>query len=96
MVSDQYEATVFLTDNGKQIVGRVVNLNHDRLMVSEDMLNPGQLTTIMRGDIEEMFTSKTSMMPNGLLNNLSKEEVLDLIAYLKSGGDPDSDAFAAE
>ena len=96
MVSDQYEATVFLTDNGKQIVGRVVNLNQDRLMVSEDMLNPGQLTTIMRGDIEEMFTSKTSMMPNGLLNNLSKEEVLDLIAYLKSGGDPDSDAFAAE
>ena len=65
-------------------------------MVSEDMLNPGQLTTIMRGEIEEMFTSKTSMMPNGLLNNLSKEEVLDLIAYLKSGGDTDSDAFAAE
>ncbi len=96
VVSDQYEATVFLTDNGKQIVGRVVNLNQDRLMVSEDMLNPGQLTTIMRGEIEEMFTSKTSMMPNGLLNNLSKEEVLDLIAYLKSGGDPDSDAFAAE
>ncbi len=96
VVSDQYEATVFVTDSGKQIVGRVVNLNQDALMVSENMLNPGKLTTILRGEVEEMFTSKTSMMPNGLLNNLTKEEIRDLIAYLRSGGDPKSDTFAAE
>ena len=60
------------------------------------MLNPGKLTTILRGEVEEMFTSKTSMMPNGLLNNLTKEEIRDLIAYLRSGGDPKSDTFAAE
>ncbi|MEQ9406190.1 MAG: hypothetical protein RIK87_00630 [Fuerstiella sp.] len=56
------------------------------LMVSENMLAPGNLTTIKRDEIEEMFTSKTSMMPNGLLNNLTQDEILDLIAYLRAGG----------
>ena len=96
VISDQYEATVFVTETGKQIVGRVVNLNQDHLMVSENMLNPGKLTTIQRSQIDEMFTSKTSMMPNGLLNNLSKDEILDLIAYVKSGGAPASDSFTGQ
>lgn len=96
VISDQYEATVFVTDSGQQIIGRVVNLNNDTLMVSENMLNPGKLTTISRGEVEEMFTSKTSMMPGGLLNNLTKDEILDLVAYLRSGGDPGSGSFAAD
>lgn len=33
------------------------------------------------------------MMPNGLINTLNKDEVLDLIAYLQSGGDPESPVF---
>lgn len=85
VVSDQYEATVFVTEDGKQIVGRVVNLNGDRIMVSENMLDPGRLTTVRTSEIEETFTSKTSMMPAGLLDNLTRDEVLDLLAYLKSG-----------
>lgn len=93
VVSDQYEATMFLTASGKQVVGRVVNLNGDTLMVSENMLDPGRLTNIKRDDIEEMMVSKKSMMPDGLLNNLSREEILDLVAYLQSGGNPESDIF---
>lgn len=88
VVSDQYEATVFVTSEGKQVVGRVVNLNGDRIMVSENMLDPGNLTVVRRGEVEESFTSKTSMMPAGLLDNLTREEVLDLLAYLKSGVPP--------
>ena len=34
------------------------------------------------------------MMPNGLINTLNKDEILDLIAYLQSGGDPDAPVFA--
>jgi putative heme-binding domain-containing protein len=93
VISDQYEATVFVLDTGKQVVGRVVNLNAERLMVSENMLDPGKLTSVNREEIEEMTVSRTSMMPNGLLNNLSRDEVLDLVAYLQSGGDPDASVF---
>ncbi|MBL8814625.1 MAG: heme-binding protein [Planctomyces sp.] len=93
VVSDQYEASIFVLESGRQVVGRVVNLNAENIMVSENMLDPGNLTTITRSDIEESFVSKTSMMPAGLLNNLNKEEILDLVAYLQSGGDPDHEMF---
>jgi hypothetical protein len=39
--------------------------------------------------------SKVSEMPQGLINVLTPEEVLDLIAYLRSGGDPADKAFRA-
>ncbi|MFY8057493.1 MAG: c-type cytochrome, partial [Planctomycetaceae bacterium] len=46
VVSDQYEASVFVLDSGRTVTGRVVNLNNDRIMVCENMLEPGALTTI--------------------------------------------------
>jgi hypothetical protein len=33
-------------------------------------------------------------MPPGLLNILTKEEVMDLLAYVLSAGDPKNPAFA--
>ncbi len=79
MISDQYEANVFVLSTGKQVIGRVVNLNAQNIMVSENMLDPGNLTVIDRSEVEESFVSKTSMMPTGLLNNLTREEILDLL-----------------
>jgi len=93
VISDQYSANIFVMDSGKQVVGRVVNLNNDSIMVSENMLEPGNLTTLNRQEIEETLVSKASMMPNGLINTLTKDEVLDLVAYLQSGGDPDAPVF---
>ncbi len=93
VISDQYQANIFVLNSGKQVVGRVVNLNNDIIMVSENMLEPGNLTNVDREEIEETLVSKTSMMPNGLINTLSKDEILDLVAYLQSGGDPDSPVF---
>ena len=37
-------------------------------------------------DIESIENSKVSPMPEGLLNTLQKDEILDLLAYLLSGG----------
>ena len=82
-----------MLDSGKQVVGRVVNLNNDKIMVCENMLEPGNLTNVSRDEIEETLVSKASMMPSGLINTLNKDELLDLVAYLQSGGDPDSPVF---
>ena len=94
VISDQYTATVFLTTEGRQIIGRVVNLGGDRLQINENMLHPGKLTGVRRDEIEEMFTSKTSMMPSGLVDNLTRDEILDLMAYLQSGGDAQASVFS--
>jgi hypothetical protein len=44
--------------------------------------------------IDVMEPSAVSMMPTGLLDTLQPDEILDLMAYLLSRGDPDSDLFA--
>jgi hypothetical protein len=43
-----------------------------------------------------MRASKVSMMPTGLLDTLSSDEVIDLLAYLKSGGNPKHEIYAGK
>ena len=93
-ISDQYQATVFVTDDDQLIVGRVANLNGDVLQVMTNMLDPGNFVGLKRKDIVSAKPSPNSMMPGGLLNTLNKEEILDLLAYLRAGGNPQHQLFA--
>jgi hypothetical protein len=43
--------------------------------------------------VESIEPSKVSMMPPNLLMMLKKEEILDLVAYVLSGGDSNHAAF---
>ncbi len=94
-ISDQYQATVFVLRNGQTVVGKVANLSNDNIMVITNMLEPGRMTGVSRRMIEEQFPSPVSMMPEGLLDHFQKDEILDLLAYLRSGGDPHFEAFQA-
>jgi len=93
VVSDQYEKMQFQMADGRVIEGRVINLNGDNLMVLTNMYDPDSIVGVKRSEVEESQVSKTSMMPEGLLDTLTKDEILDLMAYLKSGGNPQSALF---
>jgi len=93
VISDQYQATVFVTDMGKTVVGKVANLSGNKLMVITNMLEPGTFTKVDVDSIEEQSLSPVSMMPAGLLDTLTRDEILDLVAYLRSGGNPGDEAF---
>ena len=84
-ISDQYAATTVVTGDGRVITGRVVNIKGDTLMIQTDMLRPAELVRMPISEIDEMRPSKTSMMPAGLLDTLTKKQIVDLIAYLSSG-----------
>lgn len=86
-ISDQYEAVQILVDDGRVVTGRIVNLNNENLMINTDMLNPDAMVSIKRSAIEEILPSPISMMPEGLLNTLTQEEILDLMAFMLSRGD---------
>jgi hypothetical protein len=66
----------------------VSNMNNDEVMVSVNMLDPKNETRIRRDEIDEQYPSDASIMPGGLLNTLSQDEILDLLAYLRSAGVP--------
>ncbi|MBP88995.1 MAG: heme-binding protein [Planctomycetaceae bacterium] len=95
VISDQYAAVSIFTVDGKAVMGRIVNLSGDDLLVSTNMLDPGNLTAIDRKQVEEIAPSKVSMMPKDLLNTLNEEELLDLMAYLLSRGDRNHSMFQA-
>jgi putative heme-binding domain-containing protein len=92
-VSDQYAAVEIETADGRKVVGRIVNLNGDNISVNTDMLNPNGIVTVNRNNIESMRPSKLSMMPAGLLDTFTRDEVLDLMAYLLSRGDRSAAVF---
>jgi len=93
VISDQYQAVQMMTLEGKIITGRIVNLSGDTFRVNTDMMKPGELLMVDRKSIEEMMPSKVSMMPKGLLDTLTQDELLDLMAYLLSRGDRSHPAF---
>jgi putative heme-binding domain-containing protein len=86
-ISDQYQAILVSTTDGKQYTGRVVNLFGDNIVVNTDMLDPNKLVNIDRNRIDSIVPSKISMMREGLIDTFTQEEVLDLVAYLYSRGD---------
>ncbi len=86
VISDQYAATQFLTTDGKIVTGRIINMAGDQLKVMTNMLDPSSLTVVKRGDVEEALPAKNSMMPAGLLDTFTAEEIADLVAYLRAGG----------
>lgn len=93
VISDQYSAVQIVTIEGKVVVGRIVNLSGDTVQVNTNMADPNAIEAIDRKSIEEMGPAKSSMMPNGLLNTLNDEELLDLMAYLLSRGDRNHTMF---
>jgi putative heme-binding domain-containing protein len=94
VISDQYEAVVISTKDGRIVTGRIINLHGDTLMVNTDMLDPNGLVGVNQKNIDSMTKSKISMMPTGLIDSLHQDEVLDLMAYLLSRGDRNHKMFS--
>lgn len=92
VMDPKYLHTVYVLSSGKVVTGRPVGVSKTAITVETD---PIRQTTVPvnREEIEESLLSKTSPMPVGLINVLTQEEILDLLAYLKAGGDPDAPAF---
>ena len=93
-VSDQYQQVVLVLKKGTPVTGRIVNLSGNEYRVMVNMYEPGDLTNVDARQVKEVRPSKLSPMPEGLLNLLREDEVLDLLAYLLSGGNRESPMFA--
>jgi putative heme-binding domain-containing protein len=87
VINEQFSAVTVITNKGKVHTGVIVNLSGDRMTLNTDLTDPNMRVNINRNDIDELIVSKTSPMPAGLFNRMTKDEILDLLAYVLSGGD---------
>ena len=92
VVSDQYQNTRVATKDDV-IVGRIERDEPDRLVIRTHPL-AGTTVEVKKSAITDQRPDKLSMMPEGLVSVLTKEEVLDMLAYLRSGGKAGDQAFA--
>ncbi|HTL31018.1 MAG TPA: c-type cytochrome [Tepidisphaeraceae bacterium] len=92
VISDQYQATEFITKKKEMIVGTVHEENDQQVVVRSSPLSTAT-ETVLKKDIAERRPSKTSIMPQGLIDVCTADEILDLLAYLRSAGDPNDPAF---
>ena len=93
IISDQYRAFNITTTGGKKISGKIVTDTKDLVTILTDPIDSTKIVEVKRADIEEIKPSAVSMMPENLLSTLNKNEVLDLMAYLLSRGDPNNAMF---
>jgi putative heme-binding domain-containing protein len=87
-INEKYQTFAFELNSGKIITGLVLEETADRVRVVEDPLAKKEPIELAKVDIAERNASKTSLMPKGLLDKLSREEILDLIAYVVARGNP--------
>ncbi len=87
VLSEQYMMTVFTMKDGSVTAGRISQENADKAVVMTNPFDTSTTTIVSKADVKSRELSKASMMPPGLLNTLSEDEFLDLLAYLESMGD---------
>ncbi|HAD60003.1 MAG TPA: heme-binding protein [Planctomycetaceae bacterium] len=83
-VPSDYRSVTVVTVEGKAVTGQVVNLSAKSVGLRTDALNPSKLTQVPQADIEEIVPSTTSLMPAGLLNTLTVDEVHELLSWLST------------
>jgi hypothetical protein len=93
VISDQYGSEEVLLADGSTLVGRVY-AEGGKLVVTADPRNPDDSTTVALDQVKGRKPYPVSLMPAGMINGLNGDELLDLIAYLQSGGNPQHKAFA--
>lgn len=92
-INEQFAPIIVTRKNGEILSGVVVNLSGDNITLNTDLSDPNQRVNVDRKTVESIEPSKTSLMPPNLLMMLTKEEILDLVAYTLSGGDRNHPAF---
>ncbi|MEM9643437.1 MAG: PQQ-dependent sugar dehydrogenase [Planctomycetota bacterium] len=87
-IDPQWVTHAALTLDGTSVVGLKVNDPVTSGDESDDLVTllaaDGKLVTLKQDDVEEWFIQKQSLMPTGLVDGMTEEELGDLLAYLQS------------
>jgi putative heme-binding domain-containing protein len=84
VVDPKYHSTTFQLVSGRVVTGRSAQVSTGEIVVELDALR-GVTERIARSEIEASHPSPVSPMPQGLLDTLTLEEVLDLLAVVRAG-----------
>jgi putative heme-binding domain-containing protein len=94
-ISDQYGSTVFFLKSGGSVLGRLIRQDNLKYYISQNPFDTQTIKAILKKDVVRTRVSDVSPMLPGMINGLNPDELKDLIAFLKSGGNPAHPAYAS-
>lgn len=83
IIDDKYRSFQILTTSGQAVTGQYVGGDAKSLFVAGDPLNLSQFQVVKRKEIESRKPSPISIMPAGLANVLTADDVYDLLGYIE-------------
>lgn len=86
-INEKFQAFIFETKAGKVVTGLVLEETGDGYKIIENPLAKAEPIVLKKADVLESRKSPTSIMPKGLLEKLTRDEILDLIAYVMAKGE---------
>ena len=85
VVSEQFQATLFTLRDGGTVAGRVTGEAGGSVQVLVDPV-AGTTRTLRLDEVLSREASPVSMMPEGLMDHFTAQEMADLVAYLERPG----------
>ena len=85
VIADRYRNHQLELKNGDELSGMIIKEDADTLTLQTGP-SDALIQTLKKSDIKDRRPQSSSTMPIGLLNTLSKDQILDLLSYLESGG----------
>ncbi|MEE3031127.1 MAG: c-type cytochrome [Planctomycetota bacterium] len=85
-IHKDFKTEMILVDDGRLLRGVIIEETEEQLRLLTNMLKPDNVETIAVDSIEDRKIADISTMPEGLLDTFTMDEVLDLLAYVQSGG----------
>ncbi|MFT5467397.1 MAG: putative heme-binding domain-containing protein [Verrucomicrobiales bacterium] len=86
VIAEPYRTYLITKKDGTTVLGRLIreDFRTSTLFISPDIFAPNELVEVSKHDIESYSETSISPMPPSLLDTLTREEILDLLAFLKS------------
>ena len=94
-INEKFQTQVFQLDSGVTVTGLVVEETPKVIKLVANPLANAAITEIKVAEIESRKKSPVSIMPKGLLDKLTRDEILDLVAYIAARGKKDHPLFQA-
>lgn len=96
VISDQYAFQELGLKDGSIVIGRITGEENGKYLMMTNPFAPDATARVPVASVSSRKDYGISPMPPGLVNMLNPDELLDLFAYLLSGGNPNDKMFTSK
>jgi len=93
LIREEHRLQAFELDDESVYYGLIVERDDESVTIAEKLQEPDVTVQLFHEEIVKQTPLDLSPMPTGLLVTLTRDEVLDLVAYIAANGDESNAAF---